>query len=279
MKDEENAWNVDVTIEGVPVTFKIDTGADVTAIPDLVYANTTWPKLKPPDVNLRTASSSRLQVLGQFDALLRYGDYNSTQPIYVVEGLRKSLLGRPAIDALNILKRIHLISTDLDVKRDFPKLFTGLGLFPGEYRIRLKEGADPVALSSPRRVPIPLMPAVKAELERMEANDVIFKVDEPTDWCSGMVVRPKPNKRVRICVDLKPLNESVKRERLMLPSVEPTLAQLHGAKLFSKLDANSGFWQVKLAHESALLTTFITPYGRYAFNRLPFGITSAPEYF
>ena len=49
--------------------------------------------------------------------------------------------------------------------------------------------------------------------------------------------------------------------------------------MFSKLDANAGFWQVKLSKESAHLTTFITPYGRYCFNRLPFGITSAPEFF
>ena len=45
------------------------------------------------------------------------------------------------------------------------------------------------------------------------------------------------------------------------------------------MDANSGFWQIKLAPESAKLTTFITPYGRFCFNRLPFGITSAPEHF
>ena len=65
----------------------------------------------------------------------------------------------------------------------------------------------------------------------------------------------------------------------MLPSVEQTLAQLRGATVFSKLDANSGFWQIELTKESSLLTTFITPFRRYCFNRLPFGITSAPEYF
>jgi len=93
------------------------------------------------------------------------------------------------------------------------------------------------------------------------------------------VVVPKQNGCVRICVDLTKLNESVCREHHILPSVEQTLAQIGGAKFFSKLDANSGFWQVELARESALLTTFITPFGRFCFNRLPFGITSAPEHF
>ena len=90
---------------------------------------------------------------------------------------------------------------------------------------------------------------------------------------------PKQNGAVRICVDLTKLNESVQRERILLPSVEQTLAQISRAKYFCKLDANSGFWQIQLAPESSKLTTFITPFGRFAFNRLPFGITSASEYF
>ena len=94
-----------------------------------------------------------------------------------------------------------------------------------------------------------------------------------------MVVVPKWNGKVRICVDLTKLNESVKRERHILPSVEQTLAQTGGARYFSKLDANSGYWQIELDPESAKLTTFITPFGRFCFNRLPFGITSAPEHF
>ena len=68
-------------------------------------------------------------------------------------------------------------------------------------------------------------------------------------------------------------------ERHPLPAVDQTLAQLAGAKLFSKLDANSGFWQIPLDSTSSLLTTFITPFGRYCFHRLPFGISSAPEHF
>ena len=94
----------------------------------------------------------------------------------------------------------------------------------------------------------------------------------------GVVVKKKSG-GVRICVDLKPLNKCVLHERHPLPRVDDTLAQLTGATIFSKLDTNSGFWQIPLSEESKLLTTFITPFGRYYYNKLPFDITSAPEHF
>ena len=161
----------------------------------------------------------------------------------------------------------------------FPQLFTGLGKIEQEYTIKLREGAQPFSLNTPRRVPIPLMQQVRNELDRMERLGVISRVEDPTEWCAGMVVVPKANGQVRICVDLTKLNENVCRERHQLPAVEQTLAQIAGAQVFTKLNANSGFWQIPLSEESALLTAFITPYGRYCFNRLPFGITSAPEHF
>ena len=69
---------------------------------------------------------------------------------------------------------------------------------------------------------------------------MIVRVSEPTEWCTGMVVVPKVNNKVQICVDLTRLNESVCRERHPLPAVEQTLAQLAGAKVFTKLDTNFG---------------------------------------
>ena len=84
---------------------------------------------------------------------------------------------------------------------------------------------------------------------------------------------------MRICVDLTKLNQAVRREVYHMPTVEETLGSLTEGSVFSKLDANSGFHQIVLNQESAKLTTFITPFGRYMFKRLPFGISSAPEHF
>ena len=104
-------------------------------------------------------------------------------------------------------------------------------------------------------------------------------MQNPTQWCAGMVIVSKKSGGVRVCVDLKPLNRCVLREYHPLPKVDEVLAQLTGAVMFSKLDANSGFWQVPLSKNSRELTTFITPFGRYCYNKLLFGISSASEHF
>ena len=275
----ENPWVATIWLNGTPVWFLIDTGAEVKVIPSEVLEKLDGTNLQPPQRTLRGASQSALPVNDQFTGKLTRGDRTTHQEVYVADELHKPLLGRPAIEALGLLARIRNVKQEKTPVERFPQVFQGLGRIQGEYTIQLREGAVPFALTTPRRVAIPLMGSVKAELQRMESLGVISRVEAPTDWCAGMVVVPKANKRVRICVDLTKLNENVRRERHPLPAVEQVLAQIAGACVFSKLDANSGFWQIPLSAESAPLTTFITPFGRYHFNRLPFGITSAPEHF
>ncbi|XP_062523487.1 uncharacterized protein K02A2.6-like [Corticium candelabrum] len=282
------AWMTNAKVNGRELRFKIDTGADVTVIPEKVYKTTfSNAKLQPVTRHsLRGPGGHALDVRGKFVAKLQVKALAAQQEIFVVSGMTRCLLGRPAIEALQVIKRCEIVQKAAcnlvkvaDVQAEFPNLFKGLGKMKEEYTICLKSDTKPFALSTPRRIPIPLMKKVEDELLKMQVEGVISKVDLPTDWCSGMVIVPKPNGRVRVCVDMSKLNESVKRERMVLPSVEHTLAQLQGARVFSKIDANSGFWQIPLSNESALLTTFITPFGRFCYNRLPFGITLAPELF
>ena len=292
-------WTVDLTLGNSScedVRFKVDTGADVTAIPEKTFRSIFSDSvLQPADRVLYGPGRTKLETCGQFTTALhldsnRNGRANhrqSRQQIYVVKNLTQALLGRPAIEALHVISRANLNYVNdaprdklAEYKEKFPKLFSGLGKIPGKYHIDLKPDAKPYAITTPRNLALPLIPKVGDELKSMHGLDVIRRVDEPTDWCAPMVVVPKPcSERVRICVDLSRLNESVRRELHPLPSVDQVLGQLKGAKVFSKLDANSGFWQAELDEESQLLTTFMTPFGRFCFKRLPFGISSAPEYF
>ncbi len=129
-------------------------------------------------------------------------------------------------------------------------------------------------------LPFLLLPKVEADLKRKVALGIIEHVTEPTDWCTPIVPAEKKNKDdVRVCVDLKRLNKVFKCERYTLPMLEDITPKVTSAKVFSTLDASSGFWQIPLDPSSQKLTSFITLMGRFCFLCLPFGISSAPEIF
>lgn len=113
----------------------------------------------------------------------------------------------------------------------------------------------------------------------MVKQGVITPVNEPTNWCSGIVVVPKPNGAIRICVDLTHLNKAVQREIHPMSSVDESLAKPGNSRIFTKLDAKGASGRSHFVLESKLLTTFVTPFCRFCFNRLPFGISSASEIF
>ena len=137
-----------------------------------------------------------------------------------VEKLGPNIPGAYRIRAVNSeQKEIPKLDTKDDVVKAYPKLFSGLGKLKGEYTIRLRDDAKPFCLYTPRRVPLPLMKKVEDEINGLVKSGVIESVDEPTDWCAPMVVVPKPNGNVRLCVDLTKLNEGVRRELYVMKKV------------------------------------------------------------
>ena len=278
--DIQTTWTAKVLVGSKELVFKLDTGAEVTAISEEAFRSLGNVSLQKPSKVLYGPGEKPLDVIGESSLTLHTEQKSVHQRIFVIRGLKSNLLGLPAITPLNLAARVD---STLDyravIEESYPKVFNGLGEFGEPYQIKLTDDAKPHAVYTPRRVPLPLRSKVKAELTRMEELGVISKVEEPTPWCACIVAVPKNSGSVRICVDLQMLNESVMREVHPLPSVDETLGQLAGGKVFSKLDANSWFRQIPLTTDSRLLTTFLTPFGRYCFNKLPFGISSAPEHF
>jgi len=112
----------------------------------------------------------------------------------------------------------------------------------------------------------------------MTVSKIIAPVQCPTDWVSSLVVVEKGNK-LRVCIDPKDLNKAIMRPHYALPTIDDIAPKLSKAKVFTILDAKDGFWQVKLSEKASYLTTFNTPYGRYRWLRMPFGICSGSEEF
>lgn len=153
-----------------------------------------------------------------------------------------------------------------------------MGHIPIKVSIKVDPKVVPVVLPA-RRIPYALQSGVKAELDRMRKMGIIESITEPTDWVSQMVIVSKKNGSLRICLNPQPLNRAIRREHFPFPTIEEIADKLSGAKYFCKLDAQSGFWMLSLDKSSSKLCTFQTPWGRYAFKRLLFGLNSAPEIF
>ena len=163
--------------------------------------------------------------------------------------------------------------------KEYKKVFNdNLGELEGEYKIKMKENAKSVKHAQ-RKIAIPLQEQVKTELDELERQGILRQVTIPTPWISSLVVTKKKSGKIRLCLDPKDLNEEIERENYPLPTIEDIATKMHKAKVFTVLDVKNGFWHVKLAEESSYLTTFNTPFGRYRWIRMPFGLCSAPEIF
>ena len=265
------AWFTQLKIGSDHVQFKIDTGADVTILSKESYDRLSHPPaLQTTSLNLMSPGGQVL-TLGEFTSHVKHKGTAYKVRIIVITGDKSTnLLARDVAFKMKLIARLDEI--------DHYNSGKDIGLMKtSPVKIHLKDSIKPVCLPTARRVPFPLMGAVKDELERMVKSDVIVPVTEPTDWCSAMVPVVKKNGSVRLCVDLKNLNHAVRRPHCTLPTLEDIAPKLATSTVFSTLDAASGFWQIPLDEGSQKLTTFITPFGRFMFKRLPFGISLATD--
>ena len=161
----------------------------------------------------------------------------------------------------------------------YSDVFEGLGcITDASYHIKVDKSDQPV-VHPPRKVPVTLRPKIQQELNCMDKLDVIEKVEELTDWVNSMITIVKPNGNLRICIHPRDLNKAVKRDYYSMSTIDDIDTRMPNAKVFSVLDASSGFWQLKLDTPSAKLCTFNTPFGCYMFKRLPFWLSSSQDIF
>ncbi|KAK8782784.1 hypothetical protein V5799_015874 [Amblyomma americanum] len=277
---KDDRWTAIVKIEETPVECKLDTGANCSVISRSQLQKITQKQPENCAVVLNTffgfqkkaTKRSHLHVTGP------EGTFETT--FFVMEDDIPVTLSGSVAEKLGLIRRIASLEHQelYDVVKPYEDVFSGLGELKGVvYHLKLKPGSQGVVKAA-RRIPFALEDRVKAELDRMEAAGVVSKVTEPTEWSSHMVTVIK-NDKVRICLDPSDLNKALLREHYPMPTLEDIAPSLCGAQYFSTLDAATGFWQIKLDEESSSICTMSTPYGRYRFLRMPFGISSAPEIF
>ena len=129
-----------------------------------------------------------------------------------------------------------------------------------------------------RRIPPGLYTEVRQHIQEMLACGAIRHSSSP--WASNVVFARKKDGSLRLCLDFRRLNKQTVRDAYMLPLIETTLDSLAGARFFTSLDLQSGYWQVEIEEEDKQKTAFrVDGIGFFECNRMPFGLTNAPAVF
>ena len=119
--EHENPW-ITLAVNGKPLKFKIDTGADVSVIPHKLFKNIPGASLTPAKKILSGPGYKVLPVKGQFVATLQHGNKQVTEDVFIVRRLSRALLGRPAIESLDLVSRVNAVQSKKKLLCEFPKL-------------------------------------------------------------------------------------------------------------------------------------------------------------
>ena len=237
--------HVNVRINSTAISVLADSGASTNIISQEDFSKIDpTPKLRQATCKIFSyASSKPLETVGVFDAVIQAPNGLSCKSkVNVIKQTRTPILGWPVCQNLEILKPTQHVNhlnwrTSSSVVKQYPEVFSNKirKLKDVEISLHIDKTVRPVAQPH-RRIPFQLRGKVEKELERLQDLGIIRKAEGPTPWISPIVVIPKGNYEIRICIDNRCANKAIQRERHITPTLDDLVNDLNGAMMFSKID-------------------------------------------
>lgn len=279
------AYEVRVSLDGVPVAMEVDSGAAFS-----ILNERTWARLRPRTAprplatRLRTWNDSRVEVLGQATVSVKYRDIKRVLDIVIAKGAGPNLLGRDWFEALDISVNVNIIDVDMNATENviikYGEVFKDeLGTYRGgPVTIHLKQNAVPKFLKA-RPVPYAIKEKVEQEIDRLVSEGVLRSVSF-SEWATPVVPIMKKNGSVRLCGDYRStVNQATESDTYPMPTASEVFATISGGKFYSTLDLDRAYTQVVVTDETAKLLTLNTCKGLYTVHRLAFGVKACPGIF
>nr|XP_054933012.1 uncharacterized protein K02A2.6-like [Dermacentor andersoni] len=285
--EEELTW------QGRKLRMILDMGYPVSVIPKNIFKKHRkwWPALEKTSLCLRCFLGP-LPVVGEITMRVQSGSAVVTSTLIVVACNGPLLCGRNTIEAFRKAGMSFWdtrTTSSVNVFRDnkmtplldeFSDLFENkLGCCKGPpVQLHLKEGARP-RFCKARTVPYAMRSKVSAEIDRLVQDGVLSPMSI-SDWATPVVPVAKKNDYIRLCGDFKlTVNPVSHLEQYLQPKVEDIFAALSGGEVFSTLDLRNAYNQLPLDDEARKTAVLNTRQGLYCYNRVAFGIASAPALF
>ena len=253
-------------------------------------------KLLKTNTCIYSFGNQKVKPVGKFECLIEGNNRYTTERTYVMPNDSfENILSRDTCLQLGLItihgeskeeesKNINIITKprnpELDVLvKKYNDIFKGDGKLKNyKHHIYADHTIKPIAQRL-RRYPYHLKDKINQELDILLKRDFIESFEGPADWISNMVVVPKKNDTIRLCLDARPPNTAIKRQTYPIPPIEAILDDLNGARYFSKIDLKNAYCQIELDEESRELTTFISERGLLRHKRLIYGLNCASEDF
>ena len=283
-------YTTNILLNDIPVEMEIDTGADVTIITQDTFEKLQQAgdlSLEPANSKLKTYTGEDITVLGVVQLMVRYNSKQLSLSVHVVSGSGPNLLGRDlittlgvSIDNLKEIRSVDLVCSVQEVVNSHASVFSEeLGCYNGPpVKLKVHDNAKPKFYKA-RSAPFSLKSKIEAELDSLQSKSIISPVKHSA-WATPIVPVLKKNGKVRICGDYKlTVNQASPTETYPLPLIDELFTSMSGGKYFSKLDLENAYLQLPLDSASKQFVTINTHRGLFQYNRLPFGVASAPAVF
>ena len=277
-------------VNGKLFQMELDTGSAVSVISKQDYTTHFGNKqLKNTNITLKTYSGEKVVPLGVFEVKVEHEGQTAMLKLYAVEKGGPALFGRDWLQKIQLnwknIKCLHNVSSGIqssenldNILKRYPSVFQDrIGSVNGiKATLHFKPDATSKFMK-PRPVAYSLKPKIEAELDKLELQGIVYRVDT-SEWATPIVAIPKKDGSVRICGDFKvTLNPVLDVDQYPLPKTEDVFANLAGGEKFTKLDLRQAYLQLHLSDESKPLLTINTHKGLYRYNRMTYGISPAPS--
>ena len=207
--------------------------------------------LENVDCRLTAYNGTKISFFGCIEMQCKYKDAEWLKAkFFVVDVSGPAMLGLQTCESLSIVTMNCSIEnssmkTEVSSVSDLMKLYPGqfdrIGKFKNAQKLKKNSNISP-SVCAPRKLPIELKDKIKSELDWMEGNGVIKRIETATEWVSAIAYQEKQDGSYRICLDPKHLNSALIRPYHNTPTVQDINYKLADAKVLSKLDAKCGYW-------------------------------------